>query len=915
MKKHLTAFILTIVFVASPLLGLTLHSNTTFRNSPDNIYPATLIHNSAIVIDSAKTPEFIKRLKIQRITGKIEIDGILNEEIWKSPGITAFFQQDPNQGKPASEKTEVWMAYDDDAIYIAAKLYDSHPDSILSNLSRRDYSTVADAFVVYLDPFYDKRTGFYFGITASGVLKDGILYNDSWSDSSWDGVWEGTAKIDADGWALEMRIPFSQLRFVQQTGYAWGINFSRYICRKEETSYLVYTPRNKSGFVSRFPGLDGLEKINPPQRFSILPYVTGKAEYLQHSPGDPFNSGSKYTPGIGVDFKYGIGTNLTLDATINPDFGQVEVDPAVVNLSDNETSYSENRPFFIEGTNIFSFGNGGANRGSYFGFNSPSLFYSRRIGRAPQGSLPDNDYADFPTGTHILGAGKITGRILDDWKFGTVQALTKREYADIQLNGAKSETEIEPLTYYGIARAQKDFNSGMQGLGLITTYTHRFFSDERLRSEINSDALVSGIDGWTFLDKDKEYVLTGWFVLSNVYGNKERIIQLQQSSMHYFQRPDGSVKVDSNATSMTGYAGRLFLNKQSGTWWMNASFGVISPKFNTNDLGIFYRGDMINWHLQYVKTWNTPTDLYRNMGIGNCIYQTFDYAGNTTTAGNYLWSYITFSNYYEIDLSFDYEPEYYNNRKTRGGPQTLEPLSRNWNLSASSNTNKPVSVSLYYNLGSSVGRYDNIGASLILQPSTNLSIQIGPSLYKTNEPAQWVGSYNDPSATQTYGRRYVFAKLNQTEVSANIRFDWVLSPTLSFQVYIQPLISTGQYTNMKMLAKSRSYDFSSYGENGSTVNKKFYADGSFTYELDVDGSGTSPVYTVENPDFNVISLRGNAVLRWEYMPGSTLYFVWTQSRYSYNQNGEFEFNRSFSNLSSIRPDNIFMVKLTYWLGK
>jgi hypothetical protein len=871
--------------------------------------------NRTNFIDSTKIPEFVKRLQIHRISNKIDIDGKLDEDAWKLPGTTKFFQQNPNQGEPASEKTEVWMVYDDNAVYIAAKLYDSHPDSILNNLSRRDYSTVADAFQVYLDPFHDKRTGFYFGITASGVLKDGTLENDSWNDSSWDGVWEGKSVMTDYGWALEMRIPFSQLRFVQQTDYIWGVNFARYICRKEETSCLVYTPRNQSGFVSRFPELEGLSKINPPQRFSILPYVTGKAEYLQHSPGNPFNDGSKYTPGLGIDFKYGIGTNLTLDATINPDFGQVEVDPAVVNLSDNETSYSENRPFFIEGMDIFSFGNGGASRGSYFGFSSPNLFYSRRIGRAPQGSLPNYDYSDYPTGTHILGAGKITGRIFDDWKFGTVQALTKREYSDIQLNGNKSEVEIEPLTYYGIARAQKDFNSGMQGLGLITTYTHRFFNDERLRSQINSDAFVSGVDGWTFLDKNKEYVITGWFVLSNVYGNKERITQLQQSSMHYFQRPDGSIKVDSSATSMTGYAGRLFLNKQSGTWWINASFGVISPRYNTNDLGIFYRGNLINWHLQYVKTWNTPTDLYRNMGIGNCVYQSYDYDGNRTTFGNYLWSYITFSNYYEIDASFDYEAESINNRKTRGGPQTLEPLSRNWNISATSNTNKPVSASIYYNSTSSAGQYDNIGVSLNLQPSTNLSIQVGPSLSKTKEPAQWVGAYNDPAANQTYGKRYVFAKLEQTEVSANIRFDLVLSPTLSFQVYIQPLISTGNYTEMKMLAKSRSYEFTKYGENGSTINKKTSSDGTVSYELDSDGSGTSPVYRVGNPDFNVVSLRGNAVLRWEYMPGSTLYFVWTQSRYSYDQNGEFEFNRSFSNLSNIRPDNVFMVKLTYWLGK
>ena len=872
-------------------------------------------NNKPAIKDSVKIPEFLKRLVIKRTTEKIKIDGILDEASWKYQGVSSFYQQDPNQGRPSSERTEAWLAYDDNAIYVAAKMYDSRPDSILTNLSRRDYSTVADAFMIYIDPFHDKRTGYYFGITASGVLKDGTMENDTWTDSSWDGVWEGEAKLCSDGWTVEMRIPFSQLRFVEQDNYTWGINLRRYICRKNETSFLVYTPRNQSGFVSRFPELEGFSKITPPQRFSILPYVTGKAEFLQHAPGNPFNDGSKYTPGIGVDFKYGIGTNLTLDATINPDFGQVEVDPAVVNLSDGETSYNENRPFFIEGMNIFSFGNGGANRGSYFGFSTPNLFYSRRIGRAPQGGVPNNDYADYPTGTHILGAGKITGRIFDDWKFGTIQALTKREFADIQVDGTKSQAEIEPLTYYGVARAQKDFNSGMQGLGLMTTYTHRFFSDDKLRNDINSNAFVSGLDGWTFLDKEKEYVLTGWFLLSNVNGTKERMISLQRSSMHYFQRPDGSEKVDSSATSMTGYAGRLFLNKQSGTWWMNASLGVISPKFNTNDLGIFYRGNMINWHLQYVKTWQIPTDWYRSAGIGNCVYQTYDYDGYRTTFGNYLWGYITFANYYALDISFIYSPEIISDRSTRGGPQTLEPTSRSWDISASTNMNKPVAFSAYYNTNISVGDYNNLGISLILQPSANITIEVGPSVRRVYEPVQWVGAYDDPTANQTYGRRYVFGKMNQTEVSANIRLDWVLSPTLSFQVYVQPLISTGNYTDLKMLDKSRSYDFTKYGDNGSTLNKETSQDGNVTYKLDADGKGPSPVYRTGNPDFNIVSLRGNAVLRWEYMPGSTLYFVWTQSRFSYDQNGDFEFNRSFNNFGNIRPDNIFMVKLTYWLGK
>ncbi len=871
-----------------------------------------LIFSISIV---AQAPDFIKKLQIQRLSESIKIDGNLTEAEWKTHGITKFYQGEPNQGEPATEITEAWVTFDDDAIYVAAHCYDSKPDSILANLARRDYSTISDQFTVYFDTFNDKQSGFYFGITPSGQQKDGILQNDTQSDMSWDGVWEGSAKITNDGWTLEIRIPYSQLRFAELQNYIWGINFRRDISRKKEYSYLVYTPRNESGFVSRFPELIGLEKINPPQRFTVLPYVTGKAEYLQHEPGNPFNTGSKYSPVVGVDIKYGLGSNLTLDATVNPDFGQVEVDPAVVNLGDTEIYFSENRPFFTEGMSIFRFGNGGANRNSTFGFSAPTLFYSRRIGRAPQGSIPANDFADVPTGTRILGAGKISGRVFNNWKFGTIQAITKREYADLQINNEKFESEIEPLTYYGIARAQKDYNAGKQGLGFLATYTNRFFNDEKLRSNINSNAVVGGMDGWTFLDDKKDYVLTGWFSASRVSGTHEKIIQLQRSSLHYYQRPDSKLSVDSSATSLSGYAGRLFLNKQAGTWWMNASLGVVSPGYNTNDLGYQSRTNILNWHLQYVKVWNTPTELYRNSGVGDCIFQTYDYDGNNTTFGNYLWGYITFVNYWSVNFDLVYNPSTVNNRRTRGGPLTLDPVARYFDLNFYSDQKNPVSFSTYFNGGSSISNYYTVGGSVDFKPSTNISLSIGPSFSKATEAAQWVGSYSDVTANQTYGRRYVFGTLGQTEISADIRLDWILTPTLSLQLYVQPLISSGKYSDLKQLAKSRSFDFTKYGDENSTINKVISSNGNVTYELDADGNGPSPVYKVGSPDFSYTSLRGNAVLRWEYLPGSTLYLVWTQSRAGFESNGDFQFGHSLDNLMIAQPDNIFMIKMTYWLGK
>jgi hypothetical protein len=267
------------------------------------------------------TPDFLKQITAVRLSDPIKIDGILSESIYQRPGVTAFYQREPEQGKPISEATEVWVAYDDAAIYIGAHLKDAHPDSIIARLSRRDNDVGGDQFGIGIDSYHDKRNGYYFIVSAAGTLLDGTLYNDDWSDGSWNGVWEAKQQLVPDGWSLEMRIPFSQLRFEEQDRYVWGITFERMIGRKKEQSYTVYTPRNESGFVSRFSELVGIEHITPPSRFEATPYMTGRAEYVQHKAGDPFHSGSSYKPDVGVDFKLGLGSNLTLDGAVNPDFG------------------------------------------------------------------------------------------------------------------------------------------------------------------------------------------------------------------------------------------------------------------------------------------------------------------------------------------------------------------------------------------------------------------------------------------------------------------------------------------------------------------------------------------------------------------------------------------------------------------
>lgn len=498
----------------------------------------------------------LKKIKVEasRTASKIVIDGILGEEIWQTKNfVEDFKQRDPNEGAVPTEKTKVYVAFDEEALYVGARMYDSSPDSIIARLTRKDAFVNSDLFAIFIDPYNDKRSGYYFGLSAAGTLLDGVLYNDDWDDDSWDGVWEGRVNIDDEGWTAEMKIPFSQLKFHENNLNSWGVNFRRDIARKNEIIYLVYTPKKESGFVSRFAELTGIENIQSSSQIEILPYLTTRAEYKRYEIGNPFGKHSKYTPGLGADLKMGIGSNLTLNATVNPDFGQVEIDPAVINLSDVETFFSEKRPFFVEGSTIFNFGVGGAR--NYWGFNwpGPDLFYSRRIGRAPLGSTPDNDYSKYPDGTHILGAAKLTGKIGDNWNIGAIQALTSREFTDIQLNGIRSEAEIEPLAYYGVLRAQKEISEGFYGLGFMSTTALRNFNDNRLRDEFNSASYSFGVDGWSFLDSSKTWVVTGWMGMSHIEGNQERLISVQRNYAHYFQRPDAKYfTVDSSLTSLTG---------------------------------------------------------------------------------------------------------------------------------------------------------------------------------------------------------------------------------------------------------------------------------------------------------------------------------------------------------------------------
>lgn len=847
-----------------------------------------------------------------RLTSPITMDGVVDESAWQQARIIDNLVQDePDEGAPPYARTEVRILHDDRALYVSAMMYDPAPDSIVSRLVRRDDDVESDHFVIFLDPYLDRMSGYYFGVNAAGTLYDGVMMSDESDDDSWDGVWEARVQHLENGWSTEFRIPFSQMRF-RDTGLgAWGVNLRRGIARRNEIDMLVYTPRNERGFVSRFASLDGLGGINPVRQLEISPYSRMRATYTALERRGPFDDGSTYAPAFGVDMKAALATNLTLNATINPDFGQVEVDPAVVNLSDFETFYPEKRPFFVEGSSVFSqFGRGGTSQNWSFNWGNPSLFYTRRVGRSPQIAPPDAQSASVPDATRILGAAKITGRLGSGWNVGLVQALTALESADLSDGDRQWSAEAEPFSSYSVARVQREFDEGFSGLGVMGTMVRRNFQEDRSRDQLNGSATVLAADGWRFLDRDRTWVGQAWMAYSRLTGTQERMLALQSNPYHYYQRPDiEAVTLDPTATSLEGVAGRFTLVKNRGATKFNGALGVISPGFDVNDAGYMYQTNQVNAHVAAGYQWSDPTSWYRVATLLGSVFGSTDFDGNITWAGVWALGEIQFVNYHSMSLMAAWNPRSLNIRRTRGGPITVNRPGAELRAEYESDDRKALVAGFEGSVYARADAYQlSAGPRLRWQPATNIQIGFEPSLGITQEFAQWVGVWDDATATTTYGRRYVFGEMSQVELASTIRLNWTFSPVLSLQLFAQPLVSSADYDRFKVLRRSRSYDFMTFGEEGSTFDR-------LTLQADPDGAGPAPSIALPNPDFTFRSVRGTAVLRWEFRPGSVLYLVWTQQRSEAIDDGAFRLSRSLRALGSVPGDNVFMVKLNYWLGR
>jgi len=863
---------------------------------------------SAAKMVEAPKPEPVKAFKVKE---PIKIDGILTEEVWKNDGCSGFVQTDPIDGSKPSEETRVWVAYDEESLYVAAFLYDSQPELIQGRLGRRDDLVDSDWFIFAVDPYFDRRTGYQFAVNPSGSIVDWTLFNDINEDNTWNGVWDWASHINDQGWCVEIKIPFDQLRFPKKDEYIWGVNFRRVILRKNEKITYVWVPKEESAYVSRFAELKGLKGIDPGMHIEVLPYAVSQGRFSPQQPGNPFETGKEFLGDAGFDFKLGLKSNLTLDATVNPDFGQVEVDPAVINLSAYETYYEEKRPFFIEGANIFNaFGRGGLHMNANINWPSPRFFYSRRIGRAPQGSVTRSGYVDYPEASTILGAFKLTGKVLNGWDIGFINALTSREYAEIDSGGIRFQEEVEPLTYYGALRVQKDFNGGAQGVGLIASSVNRGLENQNLDEILNRNAFSLAVDGWSYLDKNRTWVVTLWAGGTRVEGSQTAINRLQRSPLHYYQRPDAShVSLDENATFMNGWGGRFNLAKQRGNFVLNLALGALSPGFDPNDIGFqSSASDVINGHLIAGYIQPHPGKFFRNWMLFGGPFANYDFGGNNIWKGALLSFEGQFLNYWSFNTMVAYNPEIYSKTLTRGGPLALIPYGYQIDASFSSDSRKPVVFSMnnhFYNRPQE-GFDISSSVSIRWKPLSSISLSMGPGIFLSESDVQWVTRVSDPLMTETYGTRYVFGKIKQDTLFTEIRLNWTFTPRLTLQLYLQPFMAVGQYSDFKELARPRSYEYHTYGENGSSIG---FENG--YYQVDPDGAGPASEFSFTNPDFNLKSLRGTMVFRWEYHPGSTLYFVWTQNRADYSHPGDLAFGRDLRDLFTAPGDNIFLIKVSY----
>ena len=834
-----------------------------------------------------------------------EIDGWITDEAWEKVQWEGdFMMYEPYDNRPAIQKTAFKLIFDHDHLYIAIRAFDSSPDSIVSRLTRRD-DMDGDFVAFQFDSYHDLQTGFTFFASAAGSKMDALQSNDGDSeDLTWDPIWWVETQIDDRGWTLEARIPFSQLRFDKHSNGIWGFQVARAVFRTGEVSVWQPIARNAPGWIHLIGELHGLQNINPRKQADLTPYAVAGIETFQKDPENPFRSdGKNYVYNAGLDAKIGVTNNFTLDFTVNPDFGQVEADPSEVNLTAFETFFEEKRPFFIEGKNLFDY--------DMAIHNMDNLFYSRRIGRRPQydPDLDDNEYACMPRNTNILGAAKLTGKTRDGLSIGIMESMTNREKTEIDRDGERRYETVEPLTNYFASRVSKDYNKGNRILGGLFTATHRF-TDEAHLDVLHDAAYSGGIDFQQYF-KDRNYILKLSGYASHVRGSEEAILNTQEAPSRYYQRPDADyVTLDSTRTSLSGYGGKLEFGKTGGNLKYMAFLNFKSPGLELNDIGYLRSADEIIQIFWIGYRFTEPFSIFRSANINFNQWNCWDYGGRHQVIGANINGHAEFKNYWNLAFFSAIDSKSQLNTMLRGGPTLTMPGQMNIGTFIGSNTRKKLTAefSLDYSiLFDNAGKEQRAGLEIGYKPISNLQLSLEPGFSKRYRELQYVTQENFEDAD-----RYVFGTIDQKTLNMSIRINLILSPELTIQYWGQPFICSGKYTDFKHIIDPKAHIFEERFRVFDPSEIRYDAIDE-VYRVNENASGLS--YSFDNPDFNIKEFLSNLVFRWEYRPGSYVYLVWSQTREDYNLLGNARFRNDILDVWDNCPQNVFMLKLSYRIGR
>lgn len=846
----------------------------------------------------------------------ITLDGEFNEASWNLVDwASGFTVNRPNEGEKPSQETQFKIIYDEKYLYVAFHCFESSPDSIENRMGRRD-DFPGDWVEINIDSYHDLRSGFSFSISSSGVRGDEFISDNgnNW-DSSWNPIWFAKTKVNHDHWTAEIKIPFSQLRFGYEENKVWGIQVTRRIFRKEERSIWQFIPQKSGVWVSAFGELHGIKNIQPRKQMEIAPYVVAKVDKYPSEKNNPYATGTDGKITFGLDGKLALTSNIILDFTVNPDFGQVEADPSQVRIDGYQNFFQERRPFFIESRNIFNYQLTGSAVG--LDLDNDILFYSRRIGSNPHGyvNTQPGEFASIPSATPILAAAKVSGKTSKGFSIGILESLTKNVYAEIDKNGERTKSLIEPLTNFSVLRIQQDIKGGETVLGGMLTAVNR---DNDLNELLHKNA-YSGAFDFFHTWKNRKYYIAGNGMFSHVNGTKNKITQTQMSFEHLFQRSNANeFEVDTSLTSLTGHAATLKFGKGGGK---EGKYGQIiryqtgityrSPEFEINDIGFLYTANEINHYTWVGLQFQRQVGIFRSARVNYNHNFKWDFSGQNLLRWFNTNLHGTFLNNWSIGTGFNYEPLIISNNALRGGSSLRIPDQFGHWFYIESDGRKKLSLFLNGWWGVSeenTGNYYGTEFTARYQPSNALSLSANVNYnYVFREQGQYVTDLPTDG-----GRKYIVGQLNQNTLSFTFRLNYNVTPDLTIQYYGQPFLTRPLFSKFGYVSDALNQNF----------NARFYTytpdqialeDNRYAIDENIDNVTD---YYFNKPDFNFIQFRSNLVLRWEYKAGSELYLVW-----AHNNNPDAfadlnsHINRSlWSNVLNEGGRNTFLIKATYrWL--